>query len=139
MGLSCRPNSDIFLGICRRRWRITLLLQLENEAGNVAWLQVSCTEWKNLFSFEIYGKRAKLHVEGLSGSYGVERLSYYRMLPEMGPLRPSCTNIRRGDMTPMGHLETLEFIEDVRRGRAARAGCCLKAAAHALEVVEKSV
>ncbi len=60
-------------------------LQLRNANGNVAWLQVSCTEWKNLFSLEIYGKNAKLHVEGLGGSYGTERLYYYRMLPEMGP------------------------------------------------------
>jgi predicted dehydrogenase len=53
--------------------------------GKVAWLHASCTEWKNTFSFEIYGKDAKLHVEGLGGSYGVERLAYYKMLPQMGP------------------------------------------------------
>lgn len=58
---------------------------LRTPAGQVAWLQASCTEWKNMFSFEIYGRDAKLHVEGLGGSYGVERLSFYRMLPEMGP------------------------------------------------------
>ena len=48
-------------------------------------LHVSCTEWKNSFSFEIYGRDGKLHVDGLGGSYGVERLAFYRMLPEMGP------------------------------------------------------
>jgi hypothetical protein len=46
---------------------------------------VSCTEWKNLFSLEIYGRDGKLHVEGLGGSYGVERLTYYRMLPGNTP------------------------------------------------------
>ena len=51
----------------------------------MAWLHASCTEWKNLFSFEIYGRTGKLHIEGLGGSYGVERLAYYRMLPQMGP------------------------------------------------------
>jgi hypothetical protein len=30
----------------------------------VAHLQVSCTEWKNLFSFEIYARRAKLQIGG---------------------------------------------------------------------------
>ena len=55
------------------------------EAGQVAWIHATCTEWKNLFSFELYGKHGKLHVEGLGGSYGVERLTYYRMLPQMGP------------------------------------------------------
>jgi predicted dehydrogenase len=58
---------------------------LKTAAGQVAWLHASCTEWKNCFSFEIYGKTGKLHVEGLGGSYGVERLSFYRMLPQMGP------------------------------------------------------
>jgi predicted dehydrogenase len=51
----------------------------------VAQLHVSWTEWKNLFSFEIYARRAKLHLEGLGGSYGLERLTHYRMRPEMGP------------------------------------------------------
>jgi predicted dehydrogenase len=58
---------------------------LRTHAGQIAWLHASCTEWKNLFSFELYGRDAKLHVEGLGGSYGVERLSFYKMLPQMGP------------------------------------------------------
>ena len=58
---------------------------LQTSSGQIAWLHASCTEWKNLFSFEIYGKQGKLHIEGLGGSYGVERLSFYRMLPHMGP------------------------------------------------------
>jgi predicted dehydrogenase len=58
---------------------------LKTATGQVAWLHASCTEWKNTFSFEIYGKNAKLHIEGLGGSYGVERLHYYKMLPQMGP------------------------------------------------------
>ena len=56
-----------------------------SDLGQVAWLHASCSEWKNTFSFEIYGKEAKLHIEGLGGSYGVERLYYYKMLPQMGP------------------------------------------------------
>jgi predicted dehydrogenase len=58
---------------------------LKTGDGKTAWLHASCSEWKNLFSFEIYGKNAKLHIEGLGGSYGVERLAYYKMLPQMGP------------------------------------------------------
>jgi predicted dehydrogenase len=60
-------------------------MMLRTPKDQVAWLHVSWTEWKNMFSFEIYGKKAKLHVEGLGGSYGVERLSFYKMSPEMGP------------------------------------------------------
>jgi predicted dehydrogenase len=60
-------------------------LMLRTAAAQCAFLHASCTEWKNLFSFEIYGRKAKLHIEGLGGSYGVERLYYYAMKPEMGP------------------------------------------------------
>ena len=51
----------------------------------MAWLHASWTEWKNMFSFEIAGRDGKLQIDGLGGSYGPERLTFYRMLPEMGP------------------------------------------------------
>ncbi|HEY1186238.1 MAG TPA: Gfo/Idh/MocA family oxidoreductase, partial [Gemmata sp.] len=58
---------------------------LHHTGGQVGWLHASCSEWKNLFCLEIYGKTGKLQIDGLGGSYGVERLAYYRMLPQMGP------------------------------------------------------
>jgi predicted dehydrogenase len=58
---------------------------LKNDKKQVAWLHVSSSEWKNTFSFEIYGIHGKLQVDGLGGSYGVEKLIYYQMLPSMGP------------------------------------------------------
>lgn len=60
-------------------------LSLRTAAGQTAWLHASCTEWKNLFSFEIFGRCGKLQIDGLGGSYGTERLTFYRMLPELGP------------------------------------------------------
>jgi predicted dehydrogenase len=60
-------------------------LLLRTGAGQVAWLHATWTEWKNTFSFEIFGRHGKLHIEGLGGSYGVERLSYYQMKPALGP------------------------------------------------------
>ena len=60
-------------------------LFLRTPAGQVAWLHASCTEWKNLFCFELFGRDGKLQIDGLGGSYGVERLAFYRMLPQMGP------------------------------------------------------
>ncbi len=60
-------------------------LFLRTAAGQAAWLHASCTEWKNLFSFEVFGRDGKLQIDGLGGSYGVERLTHYRMLPQMGP------------------------------------------------------
>ncbi len=58
---------------------------LKHEGGQIGWLHASCSEWKNLFCLEIYGRTGKLQIDGLGGSYGVERLAYYRMLPQMGP------------------------------------------------------
>ncbi len=60
-------------------------LSLRTAKGQTAWLHVSCTEWKNLFSFEIYGRNAKLLIDGLGRSYGIEKLFHYQMKPEMGP------------------------------------------------------
>lgn len=50
-----------------------------------ATFHVSCSEWKNSFSLELYGRTGKARILGLGGSYGTESLTYYRMLPEMGP------------------------------------------------------
>jgi predicted dehydrogenase len=108
-------------------------LVLRTARKQVAFLHVSCTEWKNLFSFEIYGTRAKLHVEGLGGSYGVERLAFYRMLPEMGPPETSTWEYPRGDQS--WAMEFAEFLEDIRLEREPAAG--LAAARAALAVVEE--
>ena len=38
--------------------------------------QVSWTNWKNIFSFEIFGTDGYVRIEGLGGSYGAETLEY---------------------------------------------------------------
>jgi predicted dehydrogenase len=108
-------------------------LSLRNAEGKTAWLHVSCTEWKNLFSLEIYGRDAKLHWEGLGGSYGVERLTYYKMLPQMGPPETTVFEYPRGDES--WKIEMDAFFEDIRLGRTPEPG--LKEARAVLEVVEK--
>tara|TARA_B100001059_G_C17736209_1_gene529004 strand:+ start:57 stop:1022 length:966 start_codon:yes stop_codon:yes gene_type:complete len=60
-------------------------ISLKNKKDNVAWLHASWTEWKNCFSFEIYTKKTKLIISGLGGSYGKEKLTFYKMRPKMGP------------------------------------------------------
>lgn len=50
-----------------------------------ALLHVTWTEWKNMFSIEVYCRTAKLRVDGLVRSYGTQRLRIYRMKPELGP------------------------------------------------------
>ena len=107
-------------------------LSLRNAAGATAWLHASCTEWKNLFSLEIYGRHGKLHWEGLGGSYGLERLTHYRMLPEMGPPETTVWEFPRGDES--WSIEMAEFFDDIRLKRTPVPG--LKEARAALAVVE---
>lgn len=106
-------------------------LSLRTPKNQTAWLHVSCSEWKNLFSFEIYGRNAKLHIEGLGGSYGIERLYHYQMLPEMGPPDTTIWEYPRGDSS--WKLEMEAFEEDIQLSREPVPG--LKEAKTALDVV----
>ncbi|OQW97471.1 MAG: LmbZ, partial [Verrucomicrobia bacterium A1] len=108
-------------------------LTLRTAGGQTAFLHVSCTEWKNLFSLEIYGRDAKLAIDGLGGSYGVERLAYHKMLPQMGPPETAVWEYPGTDTS--WAAEFGEFLEDIRLGREPSAG--LPAARAALDVVER--
>jgi predicted dehydrogenase len=108
-------------------------LNLQTAKGRTAWLHVSCTEWKNLFSFEIYGRHTKLHIEGLGGSYGVEKLYHYQMKPEMGPPDTKLYEFPGPDES--WRIEMIEFEKDVELKRQPDAG--LRVAKAALAVVEK--
>ena len=108
-----------------------LLLRTARE--QTAFLHVSCTEWKNLFSLEIYGRVGKLQIDGLGGSYGTERLTFHRMLPEMGPPETTAWEYPRGDQS--WELEFREFVDDIALHRTPAAG--LAEAHAALDVVKK--
>ena len=118
-------------------WRMPVddnaFMLLETAGGQTAWLHVSCTEWKNLFSLEIYGHAGKLHAEGLGGSYGMERLSYFKMSPQMGP--PETTIWEYPGADGSWRTEFEEFLEDIRLNRTPRAG--LADARAALRIVEQ--
>ncbi|MGC1479002.1 MAG: Gfo/Idh/MocA family oxidoreductase [Chthoniobacterales bacterium] len=90
-------------------------LSLRTAGGQTAWMHASCSEWKNLFCFEYYGRDAKWQIDGLGGSYGTERLTFYKMLPEMGPPETTAWEYPRGDQS--WKLEMAEFAEDIRLGR----------------------
>ncbi len=106
---------------------------LRTVSQQVAWLHASCTEWKNMFSFEIYGQLGKLHIEGLGGSYGLEKLYYYQMLPQMGP--PETTIWEYPFPDDSWKLEFDEFIESIQNNDSGKGN--LQDALAALEVVEK--
>jgi predicted dehydrogenase len=108
-------------------------LLLRTAGGQTAFLHASWTEWKNTFSFELYGRTGKLEIAGLGGSYGVERLTFYRMSPEMGP--PETTTWEYPMADDSWEVEFREFLEDIRLGREPSPG--LDDAQAALRVIEK--
>jgi predicted dehydrogenase len=106
---------------------------LKTAQQQVAFLHASWTEWKNLFSLEIFGRQGKLDMTGLGGSYGIERLAYYRMLPQMGPPETAIWEYPMADTS--WEAEFAEFVEDIRLGRQPAAG--LYDAQAALQIVER--
>ena len=108
-------------------------LSLRTATGQTAWLHVSCTEWKNLFSLELYGRHAKIAIDGLGGSYGVERLAFYKMLQEMGPPETTIFEYPRGDES--WAVETRAFVDDIRLNREPSPG--LTEGIRTLEIVEQ--
>jgi predicted dehydrogenase len=108
-------------------------LLLRTAHGQVASLHASWTEWKNTFSFELFGRDGKLEVTGLGGSYGVERLAYYKMLPELGPPETTIFEYPFGDDS--WALEYAAFCDDVAAKRPSDPG--LEAARAALRIVER--
>ena len=108
-------------------------LRLETAGRQVAWLHASCTEWKNLFSFEVLGRDGKLQVEGLGGSYGVERLTFYRMLPQMGP--PETTAWEYPGEDKSWHDEYQHLLACIAGGRTPAGS--LEDALAALEIVDR--
>jgi len=82
---------------------------------------------------EIYGKKGKLELFGLGGSYGTEKISWYKMLPEMGPPETICWEFPMGDDS--WAIEMNEFYQDILLDREPEAG--LADAVAALKIIEK--
>lgn len=108
-------------------------LMLRTPRQQVAFLHVSCTEWKNTFSFEIYGKHGKLELTGLGGSYGVERVTHYKMSAEMGPPETLAWEYPMADDS--WQVELAEFYDDIRLDRQPAAG--LRDAVAALDIIQR--
>jgi len=108
-------------------------LCLSTQQNQTAWIQVSCTEWKNMFSLEIYGKTGKIQIDGLGGSYGVEKITYYQMLPQMGPPQISVWEYPGEDKS--WGLEFTAFVEAINTGK--RLNGDIHDASEALRIVDK--
>ena len=82
---------------------------------------------------EIYGKKGKLDVAGLGGSYGLEKVTWYKMLPQMGP--PETTSWEYPMADNSWELELSEFYDDIRLNRQPAA--ILNDAYEALKIIGK--
>lgn len=95
-------------------------LLLETARGQIAFLHAGWTEWKNLFSFEIAGSNGKLEISGLGGSYGLERLTWYKMSAAMGPPETLAWEYPMADDS--WEAEWTAFLEDLRQNRPPNPG-----------------
>jgi predicted dehydrogenase len=87
---------------------------VKNLRGSIAFLHASCTEWKNMFSFEVYGEGGKLDINGLGNSYGTETLTLHKVPPEMGPPISETWTFTEEDKS--WEVELSDFIYDIENG-----------------------
>lgn len=99
-----------------------------------AMLHVTWTEWKNLFSLEIYCRTAKIQVDGLVRSYGSQTLRIYRMSPELGP--PDLEEVAYGPEDTSWAREWEHFAVAIDAGDGRRLNGDLEDALYAWTQVE---
>ncbi len=84
------------------------------KSGGTASLHTTLTNWKNLFSFEVFGEDGYLQVEGLGASYGVETLTIGKR-DFTAPFQNHVIEYRGGDIS--WREEWKEFVAAIREGR----------------------
>jgi predicted dehydrogenase len=87
---------------------------LRTAQGQIASVHVSWTQWKPLFSFEVFGHDGYLVVEGLGGAYGNERAIRGRR-DFAAPFGEEVIEFRREDRS--WEEEWREFVSAIREGR----------------------
>ncbi|MEE8346171.1 MAG: Gfo/Idh/MocA family oxidoreductase, partial [Dehalococcoidia bacterium] len=86
---------------------------LNTKAGQVASLHASWTQWRNMFSFEVYGRDGYVSVDGLGGSYGTEQVTLGKRA-FLEPFREEITVYRGEDRSWADEWQ--EFVSAIRSG-----------------------
>ena len=86
---------------------------VRDDLGAMASVHSSLTQWKNVFSFEVFGEDGYLNVEGLGASYGTEKLIAGRR-DFSAPFQDIITEYRGGD------ISSREEWKEFRRAIAER-------------------
>ena len=89
-------------------------------SGQVASIHASWTQWKNLFSLEVFGSEGYAAAEGLGGSYGPESVRIGRRRPEGGRPRETETVFAAGDRS--WSLEWADFLDKLEGKPTSGAG-----------------
>jgi predicted dehydrogenase len=90
------------------------MVLLRTRSGALCSLHSSLTQWKNLFSFEVFGTDGYLSVEGLGASYGIPIISIGRR-DYVAPFENVVTEYRGPDRS--WQLEWKEFTAAIHEGR----------------------
>jgi predicted dehydrogenase len=104
-------------------------LWLDMESDVKFSIEVSLTQWKNLFYFELVGERGALIVEGLGGSYGPERLTIVRRPPQFGAPEVATETFSEPDACWAAQWQEMERAircGDEPNGSAADSLACLR-------------
>ncbi|OGD86958.1 hypothetical protein A2Z23_01730 [Candidatus Curtissbacteria bacterium RBG_16_39_7] len=88
---------------------------LETSDGKLAQIHASWTQWKNLFSFEIFGEDGYLIIQGLGGSYGGESLTLGKRSPKSGPPEEKVFDFPNLDLS--WQEEWKEFIHAIEKNK----------------------
>ena len=106
----------------RHRLEDNAFALLRTPSGQVAQFHSSWTQWKNRFSFEIFGRDGYVRVEGLGGSYGAERLEVGKRKTEDGRRKtevgaPEVEVVEFPGPDLSWQAEWQEFTSAIREGR----------------------
>ncbi len=110
-----------------------VFLTLKTSKNKVAFLHASWTEWKNMFSFEIFCTLGKIDINGLGGSYGREQLTLYKMSKKMGIPKQKSWKFKLKDISWKNEIN--EFYDDITFNRKPKAN--LKDAYQVLKIINK--
>lgn len=87
----------------------------KTQRGQIASMHTSWTQWKNIFSFEVFGHDGYVIVEGLGGSYGPERLKVGRRNPEGGAPEEKIIDFPQEDIS--WEEEWNELLQAIKKNR----------------------
>ncbi len=111
--------SDVTAVLTRSFWPMPVednaFCLLRTAEGQVASVHVSWTQWRNLFSFEIFGDQGCLLIDGLGGNYGPEQLTISRRQPDFSPPREEHVQFASEDCS--WSREWQEFVSAIEEHR----------------------